>query len=51
MEYLFQMTTTLLAAVSAGAKTNLLWNSWIPFFKFLTMNLSLLDGKRIELLQ
>ena len=38
---LFQTTTTLLAALSTGAKTNLPWNSWIPFFKCLKVNLGL----------
>ena len=32
------MTTTLLAALSAGAKTNFLWNSWISFFKCLNLD-------------
>ena len=46
----FQTTTTLLAALSAGAKANLLWNSWIPFFKCLKVNLGLGD-RRSKLLQ
>ena len=46
----FQTTTTVLAAVSAGAKTNFLWNSWIPFFKCLKVNLGL-GGRRSKLLQ
>ena len=46
--YLFQTTTTLLAALSAGAKTNLLWNSWIIFFKCLKVNLGL-GGRRSKL--
>ena len=37
----------MLAALSVGAKTNLLWNSWIPFFKFLKVNLGL-GGRRSE---
>ena len=32
------MTTTLLAALSAGAKTIFLWNSWISFFKCLNLD-------------
>ena len=35
----FKTTTTLLAALSAGAKTNFLWNSWTHFLKFLKVNL------------
>ena len=35
MLYIFQTTTTLLAALYAGAKTNFLWNSWTGFFKLL----------------
>ena len=50
IKYPFQTTTTLLAALSAGAKTNLLWNSWIPFFKCLKVNLGL-GGRRSKLLQ
>ena len=46
----FQTTTTLLAALSAGAKTNLLWNSWIPSFTCLKVNLGL-GGRRSKLLQ
>ena len=44
------MTTTLLATLSAGAKTNLLWNSWIPFFTSLKVNVGL-GGRRSKLLQ
>ena len=39
MQYIFQTTTTLLAVLSAGAKTTFLWNSWTPSFKFQKMNL------------
>ena len=45
-----QTTTTLLAALSVGAKINLLWNSWTPFFKCLKVNLGL-GGRRSKLLQ
>ena len=48
--YIFQTTTTLLAALSARAKINFLWDSWIPFFKFLKVNLDL-GGRRSKLLQ
>ena len=34
----FQTITTLLAALSAGAKANFQWNLWTPFFKFLKLN-------------
>ena len=50
IQYLFKTTTRLLAALSVGAKTNLLWNSWIPFFKCLKVNLGL-GGRRSKLLQ
>ena len=43
--FFFQTTTTLLAALSAGAKANFLWNSWAPFYKFLKMNLGLAGGR------
>ena len=46
----FQTPTTVLAALSAGAKTNLVWNSWIPFFKCLKVILGL-GGRRSKLLQ
>ena len=48
--YIFQTTTTLLAALSVGVKKNLQWKSWIPFFKCIKMNLCL-DGRRSKLLQ
>ena len=47
MKYIFQTTTTLLAALSASAKTDILWNSWTPFFKFLKVNLGL-GGKDLN---
>ena len=37
----FQMTTTLLAGLSVGVKTNLLWNSWTLLFEFPKKNLDL----------
>ena len=37
------------AALQAGAKTNFLWNSWTPFFKFLKVNIGL--GGRISKLR
>ena len=40
----------IVSSLSAGAKTNLLWNSWIPFFKCLKVNLGL-AGKISKLLQ
>ena len=41
---------TILAALSVGAKTNLLLNSWAPFSKILKVNLDL-GGRRSKLLQ
>ena len=37
----FSNDHTVVAALSAGTETNFLWNSLIPFFKFLKVNLSL----------
>ena len=34
----FSKTTALLAALSAGAKTNFLWNSWTHFFTEISKN-------------
>ena len=41
----FSNDHNILAALSAGAITNLLWNSWIPFFKCLKVNLGI-GGRR-----
>ena len=46
IQYIFQTTATLLAALSASAKTNFLWNSWTPFVKFLNVNLGLGGGSK-----
>ena len=37
----FHTATTLLAALFASAKTNILWNSWARFFKSVKVNLGL----------
>ena len=46
----FSNDNNILAAFSAGAKTNCLWNSWVPFFKCLKVNLGL-GRRRSKLLQ
>ena len=46
----FSNDYNMLAALSVGAKTNLLWNLWIPFFEFIKVNLGL-GGRRSEVLQ
>ena len=46
----FSNDHNIVSSLISGAKTNLLWNSWVPFFKCLKVNLRL-GGRRSKLLQ
>ena len=46
----FSNGNKIIAALSAGAKANILWKSWNPFFKCLKVNLGL-GGRRSKMLQ
>ena len=46
----FSNDHNIVSRLICGAKKNLLWNSWIPFFKCLKVNLGL-GGRSSKLLQ